>query len=160
MNDGGMVFSAEEFADFRQGKLGVLSAKVHSHLPRVGNFFISLGRIHIGNLDFVVFCHDGPDAFRGDAAVGILDDVPKRSFCKSHVDVFVQEVRITGDVVEGAFQLSNVVGELLRNEAAYFVQVVIPVQLRIFSFFLQNGHSGFKVCRRDIRNQVPRKSST
>lgn len=159
MDDGSVIPAAKDFADFFEGEIGEVAAKIHGDLPGYGNFVGSARAGEVGNFEVKSKGDLFLNFLRGDGIVlfgFFLKDVAEDLLGEGKVDDFVLfEFLQMAEAVEGSFESSDVGLNGFGEEGGDFG---VDFHLELLGLGLENLEPGVVVGAVDGRGQPGLKS--
>ena len=148
-----MVPVVKLLADVFQGELGHVPGEVDGDVPGPAGGLGPALAPDGGGVDVVELAHLFDDDFGGGEDVGgLLKHVPHRPGDGAGVYVVAQEIPEGQDFLDGALDLPDVGGDVLRHVDEDFLRQLHP---HADGLVLDDGHAGLVVRGLDVCQQAP-----
>ena len=148
-----MGFASEGGSEFHEGIGHEFFGKIHGNLAGERHIFCAGGAFEIADAHFKNSRDTFEDIFNRDTLERmLLKELAKGVFNNVFGHFFVDEAGEGGESVDGAFELTDVVEDMLCNEESDFMREPDAAQLR---FMLENGHACFEVGDADMGDKAP-----
>ena len=144
---------AEFLADVRQAQIGQLPDQIHGDLTGLSDALGLLAAAQGHLVHGVELAHLRNDQAGGGQGVAFgLEHIVNGPGNVLQIQGHVVQIPVGQDLLDGAFDLTDIVGDIDGDVVAY---IIVQIQTQMLGLVFQNGHTGLVVRGLDVRQQTP-----